>query len=281
VIALAATLHDATGVLAPLIRRVMPSLAALYPSGIAVATSPLTHPRVVDVLRAAGAFAGTSRVSGRGSLYRLSVRGALAAGSERVHYLDFDRAVHWAAERPHDLAAVLRLARRVPMLLVGRVERAHRSHHRPLYATEVVANRLLADRLNWGGRVDFLVPSFVVEREAARMLLRRSHARDESLYGEWAAILATLVPTVSYLECNGLDWETPDRHRRAVRRVGLTAWRTRQETAAEWKLRIAMAESIVRGFERALAGAATPVARLDRVRRPAGGATAQPGSRSR
>jgi hypothetical protein len=284
VIALAATLHDATGALVPLIRRVMPSLATLYPGGVAVATSPPTHPRVVDVLRAAGAFAGTPSANARGPLYRLSVRGALAAGSERVHYLDFDRAVHWAAERPRELAAVLRLARRVPMLLVGRTERAHRSHHRPLYATEVVVNRLLADRLGWDGRVDFFVPSFVVEREAACTLLRRSHARDESLYGEWAAILATLVPTVSYLECNGLDWETPDRHRRAVGRVGLTAWRTRQETAAEWKLRIAMAESIVRGFERVLAGVVTPLASLARVRRPAERSVPrrlQAGSRSR
>jgi hypothetical protein len=123
-----------------------------------------------------------------------------------------------------------------------------------------VVNRLLADRLGWTGRVDFLAPSFVADRRMTQALLRRSRVRDESMYGEWAAILATLAPDVPYLECNGLDWETPDRHRRSVRRVGLSAWRTRQDTAAEWTLRIALAETIVRGFERAMANAHRPAA---------------------
>jgi hypothetical protein len=252
VIALAATLHDPSGALVPLVRRALPELAACYPAGIAVTTSPPTHPRIVRVLGAAGAFAGAPRANARGPLYRLAIRAALARRAERVHYLDFDRAVHWAIERPRELRAVVRRARRVPALLVGRTEKAHRSHHRPLYATEAVVNRLFADRLGWGGRVDFLVPSFALDRTAAATLLRRSRARDESVYGEWAAILATLAPWISYLECNGLDWETPDRHRRAVGRIGLPAWRARQETATEWALRIAMAETIVRGFERAL-----------------------------
>jgi hypothetical protein len=58
---------------------------------------------------------------------------------------------------------------------------------------------------------------------------------------------------MTYIECRGLDWETPDRHRRAVRGVGLAEWRRRQETAAEWSLRIDVAADIVRGFTRALA----------------------------
>ena len=63
----------------------------------------------------------------------------------------------------------------------------------------------------------------------------------------------------AYLECRGLDWETPDRHRRAVRRVGLEAWRARQDTPAEWRLRIDWRPTIVRGFDAhagPLAGAA-------------------------
>ena len=62
-----------------------------------------------------------------------------------------------------------------------------------------------------------------------------------------------LAPRLAYLECRGLDWETPDRHRRAVRRVGLAAWRRRLETPAEWALRVDMARAIVAGFERAAA----------------------------
>src|SRR5262249_17740012 len=79
-------------------------------------------------------------------------------------------------------------------------------------ATEDVVNRLLAERLGASGHVDFLVPSFVVERDGAARLLARSRAHDVAIYGEWAALLAGLDGPLGYLECRGLDWETPDRH---------------------------------------------------------------------
>ena len=269
-IALAATLHDTSAALVPLVRRAMPALERLYPAGIAVSTSPPTHVRVIRFLADAGVWAGSPSRNARGPLYRLAVRRALGRPAERVHYLDFDRAIHWAVLRPRELAAVVRAARRVPVMLIGRTEKAHRSHHRPLHATETIVNRLLADRLGWSGRVDFLVPSVTLDRAAARALLRRSRAHDERVYGEWAAIVPTLAPRVAYLECGGLDWETPDRHRRAVRRLGLAAWRARQETRAEWRLRIALGEAIVRGFECTIARTHADAAALVRLRPRAG-----------
>jgi hypothetical protein len=250
-VALAATLHDANAALARDLQRWLPWLQARY-AAVAVATSPPTSPRIVSLLRDAGVYAGTPPANARGPLYRLSVRRALAGGTSRVHYLDFDRALHWAAKMPRELPHVLRIARRVPTLLVGRTARAHLSHHRPLHATEGVVNRLIAARLGLAGRVDFLVPSFVVDREGARRLLAASRARDAAIYGEWAALLAGMPGRVGYVECRGLDWETPDRHRRAVRRAGLVAWRRRRETPAEWGLRIDIAATIVRGFTRTL-----------------------------
>jgi hypothetical protein len=138
------------------------------------------------------------------------------------------------------------------VLLIGRTPKAHRSHHEPLWATEVVANRLMATRLGLGRPLDLLVPSFVLERERAGRLLERSRARDVAVYGEWAAVVLGLAPAIAYLECRGLDWETPDYHRRAVRRVGLAAWRRKQATPAEWALRVQLAAELVRGFERAI-----------------------------
>lgn len=253
-VALAATLHDPPGALADLTRRLLPRLAESY-RALAVATSPPTAARVRDLLAEGGAYAGTPAANERGPLYRQALRAALASGASHVHYLDFDRALHWMAGAPRELAAVLRLVARHPVLVLGRTPKAHRSHHLPLYATEVLANRLLAEHAGLVGRMDLLVPSFALGRTAAATLLRRSRARDWSMYGEWAALVLAAAPEVAYLECRGLDWETPDRHRRAVRRAGLAAWRRRQETAAEWSLRVAMAGGIVAGFSRAVARA--------------------------
>jgi hypothetical protein len=248
-VALAATLHDPGGALRRDVLWALRRLRALY-AAVVVTTSPPTSPRLVDLLRAEGLFAGTPPANTRGPLYRMAVRAALATGAPAVHYVDFDRALHWLRVAPRELRAVLRLSRRHPVLVVGRTEQAHASHHRPLWATELLANRLMADDLGVRGRLDLLVPSFVLEASAARELVRRSRARDDDLYGEWAAIVPALAADAAYLECRGLDWETPDRHRRTVRRIGLAAWRRRQETPAEWALRSALVSRIVAGFQR-------------------------------
>ena len=258
-IALAATLHDPPGALAGAIADGVPRLAALY-RGVAVATSPPTAPCVAAVLAAHRVHAGTTRANLRGPLYRLAVRRALATGAARVHYLDLDRALRWVARAPRELGAALRLGARHRVLVLGRTPKAHRSHHLPLYATEALVNRLMTARLALARPLDLLVPSFVLDRDAATRLLARSRARDTALYGEWAALVLGLAPEVAYLECRGLDWETPDRHRRAVRRLGLPAWRRRQDTPAEWARRVAMAADFLAGFERALARA--PLARV-------------------
>lgn len=249
-VALAATLHDPTAALLRDVERFLPQLQALY-AGVAVATSPPTSPRIVDALECAGAFAGSPAMNTRGPLYRMAIRGALRSrAAASVHYLDFDRALHWMCAAPRELRAVVRVSHAHPVLIVGRTDKAHASHHRPLWATEVVANRIMADHLGVRGRFDLLAPSFVVSHAAARALLRRSRARDADVYGEWAALVARLAPAIAYIECRGLDWETPDRFRRAVRRVGLAAWRRKQDTPREWAERTAMAETIVAAFER-------------------------------
>ena len=264
-VALAAALHDARGALREDVERFLPRLQALYRS-IAVATSPPTDGRLTALLAAAGVHAGTPAANERGPLYRLALRQALATGAPRIHYIDFDRALHWLRRAPRELAAVVRVGRRYPAVIVGRTEKAHRSHHLPLYATEVVANRLLAARLGLTGRIDLLVPSFIMTDTLVRQLVTRSRARGEAIYGEWAALVVQLGRDVAYVECRGLDWETPDRHRRSVRRVGLPAWRNRWSSPAEWDLRIDMASEILRGATRALAGAprARPIRRLPR-----------------
>ena len=257
-IVLAATLHDPTGALRGDVARFLPRLQRLY-RHVAVTTSPATSARLVDDLRVAGAYGGTPSTEARGPLYRLSLRRALAAGGTHVHYLDFDRALHWMRRAPRELAAVLRLARRWQVLLVGRTAKAHRSHQRPLHATETVVNRLIADALGVTGRVDFLAPSLVLDAARTAALLRQSRSRDVAVYGEWPALLAALGSEIGYVECRGLDWETPDRARRTIRRIGLAAWRRRFEGAEEWALRTALAEDILRGFARSRARARRPI----------------------
>jgi hypothetical protein len=250
--ALAATLHDPPGALIDDVVRFLPRLARLY-GAIAVASSPPTSARLRAVLAAHGVDAGRPPSNARGPLYRLAIRRALASGAARVHYLDFDRALHWIARRPAELESTLALAARRRAVVIGRTPRAHASHHEALAVTEADAGEWFATALGLSGRVDFLVPSFVLTRDLAARFLERSRARDNAMYGEWVALLAGLGARLDYVERDGLDWETPDRARAEVRRVGIAAWRRAYSTPAEWALRRAMAKEFQRGFMRALA----------------------------
>jgi hypothetical protein len=218
---------------------------------VQVASSPPTAAGLRELLAAHDADAGTPPANTRGPLYRLALRRALAGDVARVHYLDFDRALHWVARRPAELAAVQARARRHPALVIGRTPRAHASHHEALVETESVAAAAFAARLGLHGRVDFLVPSFVLTRDLTVRLVARSRARDAAMYGEWVALLAGLGAPLAYVECDGLDWETPDRYRTEVRRIGRAAWRRAMSTPAEWAMRRTMAREFVAGFDRA------------------------------
>jgi len=262
-VALAATLHDPEGALAGETRRWLPALRRRY-RALAVTTSPATAASMNALLAAADAYAGTPAADARGPLYRLAIRGALESGAARVHYLDFDRALHWMATVPRELDALLARAMDQRTVLIGRTVRAHRSHHRPLFATETVANRLMGLVLGRAERIDFLVPSFILDPAGAAGILARSRARGAAIYGELPALIAGLDDALAYVECAGLDWETPDRYRRAVARLGMAAWRDRMDTPAEWHTRRIMAREFLRGFVR-VAGR-SPRPRIRRLR---------------
>lgn len=250
-IALAATIHDPEGALLAEIARRLPALVRLY-ARVQVASSPPTDVRVRALLAAHGCDAGSPAGNTRGPLYRRSIRRVLAGDVAAVHYLDFDRALHWVARRPAELEALLARSRRYPALLIGRTPRAHASHHEALHATETTAAEAFAARLGLHGRVDFLVPSFVLRRDLAARLLARSRARGSTMYGEWVGLLGGLGAPLAYVECDGLDWETPDRYPDEVRRVGRAAWRRAMSSPKEWAMRRAMMRQFVDGCVYAL-----------------------------
>ncbi len=133
-VVLASTLHDPDGALTGEIRRWLPRLQRAYRQ-VVVATSPGTADATNALLQDRGIFIGTRAANERGPLYRLSIREALRRPGGRVHYLDFDRALHWARGPFEELEALLERSVRHPVLLVGRTRAAHRSHQEALVVT--------------------------------------------------------------------------------------------------------------------------------------------------
>lgn len=264
-VVLAATLHDPGGGLVGEIRRWLPRLQRVYRS-VVVATSPGTDPAVNELLEEEGVFIGTRVANERGPLYRLSIRRALAEPGSHVHYLDFDRALHWARGPMTELESLLERAPQYPVLLVGRTRAAHTSHQEALVVTETKTNRYLADGLGVSGRVDFMVPSFILDREAAHRFLAGSRTRGMGIYGEMAQLLFSLGHDVAYVECDGLDWETPDRERRTVARIGLPAYRARFDSDEEWRLRHTLQQQVESVFDRARDRLGDAGVRLRRLR---------------
>lgn len=264
-VVLAATLHDPEGALVGDIRRYLPRLQRIY-RDVVVGTSPGTAPALNRLLEERGVFIGCPNQNERGPLYRSSIRKALEAGGQRVHYLDFDRALHWARGPVEELEEVLDRSASIPVLLIGRTPTAHTSHQEALVVTETATNRYLADGLGLTGRVDFMVPSFLLRADAARTFLQRCRTRGMGIYGEMAHLLFSLGHDVAYVECDGLDWETPDRDRRVVARIGLPAYRDRFDRDDEWDLRHSLQREVEAVFDRSRAKLGDAGTRLRRLR---------------
>src|SRR5687767_10207790 len=99
-------LHDPESRLLPLLAPSLGTLLENYTAAAAIAT-PSTAPAVIAALRAAGVqVAVTAADPGIGVHRREALRAGLDLGAERLHYCDLDRALHWAAHYPEELAGV-------------------------------------------------------------------------------------------------------------------------------------------------------------------------------
>ncbi|HFD39549.1 MAG TPA: hypothetical protein ENJ31_06840 [Anaerolineae bacterium] len=254
-ITLVATVHQPTERLTPMIATHLPALTGLYDAVIAYC-SPETHPAIRNLLRRRGVRVQVNDgepgdIHTIGQVRRRAVRAGLETGAAHLQMCDFDRAIHWAARYPDELARVIAALPDYDLLVLGRTARAWATHPPYQAETEPLFNKVfaLATGLEW----DVGAGSRGISRRAARRLLQLSQERTVGVDAEWPLLLLREPGfRVGYRACEGLEFETADRFGPEIEAAGgYAAWEAQiSADPRQWAFRLEIAALIAQAVVR-------------------------------
>jgi hypothetical protein len=223
-VVLAATHHDPAGRLYEQTMRALPALAGVF-DGLAIQATHTTWKDSLDLLAATGALIRredqehVAPYLQLGRARRGALELALQLDAPFILFCDFDRALHWAERYPQELAQV---AARLPehdFTVLGRTDRAFRSHPRIQRDTEAIVNRVYATVS--GQAWDVTAAARGLSRRAAETILEG--CLDESIGTDvaWPLFLQREARfTLGYIAAEGLEFETADRYGDAIAACG-------------------------------------------------------------
>lgn len=227
-VVLATTHHDPDGRLREQTQRILPSLLELFDQIVVLATST-TQPQSVELLQAHGALVSYEEknqaigLNGLGKARRGILELALQQQAETLLFCDFDRMLHWAEFYPEELRQVISQIPSADFTVLGRTERAFRSHPRMQYDTESIINTVYAQVS--GNAWDVTAAARGISRRAAQAILE--NCPDETIGTDvsWPLYCASIGLNLAYLQTEGLEFETADRFADQVARAGgLAQW---------------------------------------------------------
>ena len=92
---------------------------------------------------------------------------------------------------------------------------------------------------------DVLETTWIMTPASATKFLEMEPSSRFGFYAEWPITLWRSARNPLYLECEGLEWETPDRYTEEIRAQGLDEWRRSFQTAQEWRKRTEMLRDFI------------------------------------
>lgn len=248
-IALVTTLHDPDGRQAPLTEPVLEAIQRTF-EGVIVSATPGSVSQTVELLRRIGATVLQDGVpEGWGNIglaRRLALEVALRRGSHHVLLCDFDRLLHWLTVAPDELPQVAEAIHAADFVVLGRTPAAFDSHPAVQRETERLANHVFA--LVTGLPWDITGGARGLSSAGMEAVVCHSRVTSLGVDAEWPILLRRLGLRVTYLETNGLSFETADRYADLIDRCGgYGAWLAQHvNTPAGWAHRLGIAHEIAR-----------------------------------
>lgn len=236
---LSSTLHDPKGSLDAAILSFGPVIRSQHCDAV-IAVTPETPERTIEKIRIVGIDCFVNGKS-RQSTYTSSLSSAVkACKGEKIFFCDFDRVLHWVKNYPDEYAnfANSNSSENNDFVLVGRTSRAFQTHPLTQKATECAMNyycSMLLERM----LMDFGTATFCMNKNIANTILEKSVA-DYGIWVEWPVIGITHADKFNYCEAEGLEWETPDRYSKDIKKLGYNVWLKEFQSSQEWSLRNAL-----------------------------------------
>jgi hypothetical protein len=176
-----------------------------------------------------------------------ALRLAVASEASAIQYVDMDHLLRWIETRPDEWYKVTGIAAHTPFLVIGRTRQAYSTYPLAISETERPINSLFS-RI-FGQETDLCAAARGMSRDVACMLLRESTTVEAfGVDTEWPAIAFRHGVGLTYVEADGLDWESADRYQStaadAVRQSQLAA--LYDHDPENWTFRVRAAEAMIK-----------------------------------
>jgi hypothetical protein len=247
-IALAITHHDPGGVLYSQLEHHLPGLSKLF-AGIAANVSPETHAPSLALLQGAGVKMQVERreethdgMPQLGKVRRAALALALQLETPFLMYCDGDRLLHWLANYPSELAAVLARLPAADFTILGRTRRAFASHPAIQYDTEQIINRVYASIS--GRSWDITAGARGLSRRVAQAIVHGCLDDSTGVDAAWPLFLQRAGHfSIDEIQTEGLQFETADQYPSEVAALGgESAWKAQLDaTPRHWLFRLRLA----------------------------------------
>ena len=175
-----------------------------------------------------------------------ALRLAVDSGASAIEYVDMDHLLRWIETRPDEWCKVIGTAAHTPFLVIGRSPPAYSTYPLAIRETERPINRLFS-RI-FGQEMDLCAAARGMSRDVACMLQRESNTVEAfGVDTEWPAIAFRRGVGLTYVEADGLDWESADQYQStaadAVQQSQLAALYDRDPE--NWTFRVRAAEGMI------------------------------------
>lgn len=156
----------------------------------------------------------------------------------KLFYIDFDRLLHWCKNFPTELTKILSEINKTDLLMLGRTKRAFETHPTTQRETEIIVSELGSKICGLSKTHDFISICWGFTYDLGKKLLGTKILTSTGFYGTWPILLWKWASTKAYLEVEGLQWETPDRFRSEIQKLGYNLWLKNFESPEEWTKRV-------------------------------------------
>lgn len=175
-------------------------------------------------------------------VYRLALKATLSeidnTPNQMIFYIDFDRLLHWIYSYSHELTEILNNNPNIDYLHIGRTQRAFNTHPLTQKDTENIINEVSSKILGFPDTKDIISVCAIFTKYLGERLLKVNNITSTGFYGTWPIILWTLANTKRYIEVEALEWETPDRFKKEINKLGYEKWLEQFQSSSEWKKRV-------------------------------------------
>lgn len=238
---LSSTFHDPEFKLKKLLENALPTIKDIFSHKI-ISCTPVTGERLTNFLSDEEFIIEIEQSKRQIDTYRLAIKKVLEfinhRNKQKIFCIDFDRLIHWVNAYPDELIDLLNENTDLEYLHIGRTKRAFDTHPFTQTKTEGIINEIGSKILGFPNTIDIISVCYIINKRLAENILRMNNKTATGFYSSWPIVYWNLADEKRYIEVEGLEWETPDRFRFEISKLGFEEWLNNFQSSQEWQKRV-------------------------------------------